>query len=133
MRLLLATFALLFSVAALAQPGTYNITPTVLSEDGSGGTSDGYRIYQGCDKATQAKGAVVADNATVGTQYSFTGDDTAPPVVCQVPFNSSGEGTFANVVRLDATQQVPGAGTLQLQCSFVTDTGEIYDCSGTVL
>lgn len=132
MRTILAVLALVASSVALAVPGTYTVTPTAITEDGTGGTPDGFRLYQGCDLAAGTTGAMVADNIAINNGYQFTGNTDTPPVVCVVPYNSAGEGTFANVVSLDSTQNVPGAGTITLTCSFVADTGEIYNCSGTV-
>jgi len=133
MNRLIAVIALsLFAVGAFAVPGTYTITPSDLSHDGTGGEPDGFRIYQGCDLGAQTTGAAVADPAVVGNDYTLAGDTPSPPTVCAVAFNSAGEGGFANTVTLEAVQQPPGTTTIDLTCEFVTDSGEVFNCSGVV-
>ncbi len=128
--ILFVTIAL--SPLALAVPGTFSVTPTVLSEDQTGGAPDGYRLYQGCDLVAGTTGALIADNVVPGTTYQFTGDSADSPVVCAVAYNAGGEGGFSNTVTLNASQNAPGLGTINLTCSFISDTGEIYNCSGVV-
>lgn len=130
---LAAILALLVLVAPVvsAAPGTYTVTVTGLSADG-GGPADGWRLFQGCDLTAQTVGAVVADPVVVGGVYSFAGNTDSPPVLCARPFNSAGQGGFANVVTLVDSQIPPGTGTLNLTCEVVLDTGEIRNCQGQV-
>jgi len=132
MNRLVAIFVFLLPALAVAEPGTYTITPTTLSEDGTGGSVDGFRLYEGCDLAAQTKGALVADNVLAANSYILAGDTATPPVVCAVAYNSAGEGGFANTVTLEAVQQVPGTTIIDLTCEFVADSGEVFNCSGVV-
>lgn len=129
---LVLLLSLIVGLPAHAVPATINIIPTTLSEDGSGGAVDGYRLYRGCNVANQTVGSLVADPAVVGQSYSFVGDTDQGYNVCAVAFNAAGEGGFDNIVVL-AFQNVivpPGRATVVLDC-LVEPDGVIADCVQT--
>lgn len=118
--LVLSAVLALIPAAALAVPATVTVTVTGLSDDATGGAVDGFRLYRGCDLATQSKGGALADPAVVGGSYSFAGDTDEQYQLCAVAFNSAGEGPFANVVTIRAENVVvpPGGATVILDCLF---------------
>lgn len=118
---------------AWAVPATILVTPTSVSDDGTGGAPDGYRLYRGCDLAAQTTGAVLADPLVVGTEYSFTGDTDNSYAICAVAFNAAGAGGFGNVVTLtfDGVVVPPGDATVILSCEVDPASGVIANCVQT--
>lgn len=121
---------LVLPLVAIAAPATINVTPTALSEDGTGGTPDGFRLYRGCDLALQTVGAVIADPAVVATQYSFAGDTGQTYDICARAFNALGEGGFSEVVRIGVP---PGDASGTYNCTFdVTSPPQTLTCTQVV-
>lgn len=113
---LIATLVLLTLgfVPAFATPVTYNVTPT-FSAPSTGGAVSGYRAYSGCNQTAQTASTLIGP-ATSGTQFSFAGDTTSPPVVCIRAWNASGEGGF-NAITLNTPAAPPGSVTATMSCT----------------
>ena len=128
---LIALFALLLPLAAIAEPGTYLLTLTDVVEVEARGSIDGYRLHSGCDVAAQTVGTELVADFGVGDTHELAGDSSNGPVVCVVPFNAIGDGEFDNVVALSADLP-PGRVRALLDCQFRSDSGELIACSGSL-
>ena len=137
MRPILIGFLLLFGAAAFAEPATFNsVVPPTFSQPADG-APDGYRLYEGCDVTTQAKGALIDGAYTSGKAYSITGDTNSPPTLCVVAYNGVGEGAFDVAWRLDVAvvpvEPGPVMNLVPGSCEVVSGTSNEFTCSFTVL
>jgi hypothetical protein len=136
MKLSTIVLLLLFAVTVQAEPVT--ISSTIAPTFGAplSGTPDGYRLFEGCDLATQTKGAVVDGAYTSGKPYSINADSSALPVLCVVAYNAAGEGSFDAVINIAGAVQPPGA-VINLNggdCAIIPDSGgNAYTCTITII
>lgn len=117
--LILCVVSAAYAASVLAAPVTFDVVPTFAAP---AGIVDGYRAYQACDLATQAKGALIAP-AVSGQPFSFQGDSAQTYTVCVVAFNTSGEGGFLTVGNIAATLNPPGDTSTTYVCSLSPTEG----------
>lgn len=132
MKRIFLTLALMFPLVAFAVPATIEVTVTELSDDGTGGVPDNYRLYSGCDLTTQSVGAVLADPITVGSTYTFSGDTDFTYALCTIPYNVAGDGSgFDNIVEINFTnvRVPPGRGRIMVSCYISPSSGVHATCN----
>lgn len=137
MRAILVGFLLLFGAAAFAEPATFNSVVAPTFSQPADGAPDGYRLYEGCDVATQTKGALLDGAYTSGKAYSVAGDTDSPPTLCVVAFNGVGEGGFdvAWQLNVELVPVVPGPvmNLVPGSCEVVSGSANEFTCSFTVI
>lgn len=133
MKNLLALFLLLCATIAHAVPATINITPTTLSDDGTGGPVDRYVIHQDCDLASQTIGQTLANPAVVGQSFAIVGDTDDTYTICAVGVNAAGVSGFANTVTLtfEDVTITPGNVRIVLDCDLDLEAGTVANCVQT--
>lgn len=106
---LVLALATMFAASAFAEPVIFESVDAPTFNQPASGTPDGYRLYQGCDEASQTTGTLIDGAYTSGKAYSFAGDTDTPPTLCIVAYNATGKGPFDMTWTLDDIEPAPGA------------------------